>query len=242
MNWLQEHIETHPFTIIGHRGAAGLVPENTLASFERARVLGCRMIELDVHLAGSADDAELIVIHDFTLERTTSGTGRIDAQTAAALASYRTVDGEPIPTLSRVFAWAAASQIYINVELKAQGTGLALARFIASECYPDTRILVSSFDRRELRSFRTRNTATPLALLYDKWHPEWHRHAKEVDACAINLGNKITTAKRVAGLREAGFGVFVYTVNTRKRAERLQQIGVNGVFTDRPDRMLGLMR
>lgn len=245
MNWLQEHIAAHPFTIIGHRGAAGLAPENTLASFQLAAELGCPMIELDVHVAGQGQDPTLMVIHDFTLDRTTNGKGRIDATPSAVLATYCTTNGEAIPTLERIFSWAGSTRIQINVELKGQGTGAAVARFIKMKQNPtpesQTPVVVSSFDRRELRSFRAEDTSTPVALLYDKWHSKWLDHADEFAASAINLGSKIATAKRIARIRAAGYAVFVYTVNTLQRAERLRQYGANGVFTDRPDRMQKLM-
>ena len=83
-----------PFPIIGHRGAAGLEPENTLRSFSRAVRLGVDAVELDVHWVHD----ELIVIHDDTLERTTNGTGPLDSISLAELRELDAGAGERIPT------------------------------------------------------------------------------------------------------------------------------------------------
>ena len=88
------------FTVIGHRGAAGLVPENTLPSFQRALDLGCPMLELDVHRVIDAhQQTQLLVLHDEDLERTTSGTGELAAHTLAQLRRLDAGNGAPIPLL-----------------------------------------------------------------------------------------------------------------------------------------------
>src|SRR5579859_1474635 len=89
--------------VVGHRGAMGYCPENTLASFERGLELGADWIELDVHLSR---DGELIVIHDESLERTTNGHGLVRDHTLAELQALDAGDGQRIPTLDEVLAWA----------------------------------------------------------------------------------------------------------------------------------------
>src|SRR4051794_29972802 len=105
------------FLIIGHRGAAGLEPENTLRSFARAIEIGVDAIELDVYCV----DDRLVVIHDDTLERTTNGRGEVMKSTFAALRQLDAGRGERIPTLEEVFA-AVPERLTVNVELKGSGT------------------------------------------------------------------------------------------------------------------------
>ena len=89
------------FLVIGHRGAAGLAPENTLSSFRKALDLGCRAIELDVHAVRDVDDTtQLMVIHDDTVQRTTNGKGLVSNHTFEHLTKLDAGDGNPIPRLS----------------------------------------------------------------------------------------------------------------------------------------------
>lgn len=106
--------------IIGHRGAAGLSPENTLPSFRRAWALGVNAVELDVHLV----EDELVVIHDDTLERTTNGQGPVAGRSLAALRGLDAGGGWPIPLLREVVA-ALPAGAGLNVELKGTGTAAA---------------------------------------------------------------------------------------------------------------------
>ncbi|HET7026161.1 MAG TPA: glycerophosphodiester phosphodiesterase family protein [Candidatus Limnocylindrales bacterium] len=101
--------------IVGHRGAAAYAPENTLASFERARELGVDMVEFDVHL--TADD-RCVVIHDETVDRTTDGHGLVGAKTFAELRELDAGDGQRIPSLEEVLGWAGDVDMPLSVELK----------------------------------------------------------------------------------------------------------------------------
>ena len=98
--------------IIGHRGASGNFPENTLAAFRHAAALGCPWVELDVHLL----EGELVVIHDEQLDRTTNGRGHLEAAGLAAVRALDAGNGEQVPLLSEVLT-ALNGQVAINVEL-----------------------------------------------------------------------------------------------------------------------------
>src|ERR671938_442670 len=101
--------------VVGHRGAMGHCPENTLASFERGLELGADWIEVDVHLSR---DGALVVIHDETLERTTNGSGLVRERTLAELQRLDAGHGERIPTLEEVLVWARGRGIGVDVEIK----------------------------------------------------------------------------------------------------------------------------
>ena len=229
------------FQIIGHRGAAGLRPENTLESFREAVRWGCRAVELDVHCAASG---ELIVIHDPTVDRTTTGSGRVDAMSLRQIRHLRTPGGQTIPTLADVLQTlqqTAAMPFVVNIELKGHGTGSATAHHLATQATP-LNLIVSSFDWTELSEFVEAASFlgihVPTALLMDRWQTRWHEAAQRLGVRAVNLSKRIVTAKRVAAIKGAGYQVFVYTVNTPQSAARMRRLGADGIFTDRPDLFL----
>ena len=226
---------TRGFTVLGHRGAAGLVAENTLPSFQRAAELGCSAVELDVY----AVDDELLVIHDDTLNRTTNGKGSVAGKSLKTLrqldAGGASAPGAQIPLLSEVFACLPA-RIAINIELKGPGTAGPVARALAA-WQPRHPLLVSSFDHAELFRFRALMAEVAVAPLFHKSHPDMLQIATNLDACAINLNHRIASQARLKLIRAAGFGAVVYTVNHLRSAKRLLRDGATGVFTDRPDRI-----
>ncbi len=231
------------FTIIGHRGAAGLVPENTLPGFQRALDLGCPMLELDVHRVADVDDrAQLLVLHDSELERTTSGSGVLADHTLLELRRLDAGGGEQIPLLEEVAELMQAHrartgvETVLNVELKGKDTAEATAAFAAR--HPELPLLISSFRHSELTAYRSLRPEDWIAPLYDRYDADWQVTAQRLGACAVNLSWRIATPARVRAMRNAGYAVFVYTVNQLSTAKRLWGMGVSGVFTDRPDRLL----
>ena len=224
------------FLIIGHRGAAGLAPENTMASFMKALDLGCKALELDIHPVGS----KLAVIHDFKLDRTTNRMGPVANLTEAELPQIDAGDGAGLPTLGQIFtevANHANPPKLINIEIKGRSSAALLSAFIENYQGP-IEILVSSFDHAELIAFRALDATTPVAPLYDKWQANWPEMATRLDASAVNLGSRICTEKRISQIKAAGYCVYVYTVNRVVTAKKLADWGADGIFTDRPDRYL----
>ena len=227
------------FIVIGHRGAAGISPENTLPSFATAWRLGCTWIELDVH---NTKDGDLAVIHDASLQRTTGRDGLVGDLIAAELTEYDAGNGAHIPTLAEVFALAlnTASSPAINIELKGAGTASTVAQFLKARpaACQKVGLLVSSFDHDELRAFRELDENTCVAPLFSSWDNGWQLIAMELRAGAVNLSRRACTRDRIRSIRGAGLEVFVYTVNSVREAKTLEAYGVSGVFTDRPDRLL----
>ena len=226
----QSSLFPRPFLVIGHRGAAGIEPENTLRSFRRALDLGVDALELDVYRV----EGDLVVIHDGTVNRTTNGSGAVERLGLAALRALDAGAGESIPLLDEVLDLAAGSRTLVNVELKGKGTGRAVAERLDAS----THVLVSSFDHDELRAFRELRADVAVAPLFGRWHDDAIAIADDLDAVAINLGNRIVKRDRVEKIRAAGYRALVYTVNRVARARALEAMGVSGVFTDRPDRLV----
>ena len=237
-------LEQHDFVIIGHRGAAGLSPENTLPSFAKALTLGCPMIELDVHRVFDQDQRQrLLVIHDQKLDRTTNGRGRIEDFGLPDLRALDAGDGQQIPVLEEVVALLQAQRddtgicVALNIELKGQATAEPVAEFLqAMQGWP---VLVSSFNHAELSQFRSLDTTTAVAPLYDRYAKDWATTAARLDAVAVNISGRIVSPARIQAMRDAGYMVFVYTINELKIAQKLKEIGASGVFTDRPDLLIG---
>ena len=227
-------------TIIGHRGAAGLVAENTIPSFIHALELGCRIVELDVHCLPREGDA-LAVIHDAELDRTTNLQGHIENFSHDELLHAT----PPVPLLTEVLdaitTWLkrrglSHQEILINIELKGKGTVAAVLATMTQ--FPSLAYVISSFAHNELYEFRQVDHLTRVAPLFSRWQKNCIEIAESLDATSINLSKHIVTANRVRKIRDAGFETWVYTVNSKAGARRMAQLGVSAIFTDRPDRML----
>jgi glycerophosphoryl diester phosphodiesterase len=218
------------FLIIGHRGAAGLEPENTLRSFARALDIGVDAIELDVYCV----DGHLVVIHDDTLERTTNGRGEVMATPFEALRRLDAGGGEHVPTLEEVFA-AMPNGFTVNVELKGKSTAAPVARCVAEHAHIDA--LISSFDHGELTRFHSLAPDVRVAPLFHRASAKMFDIADALGAWSINLSEKLATAERLADVADRGYRSLVYTINDPTVAERLRDDGAGGIFTDYPDRM-----
>lgn len=216
--------------VIGHRGAAGLAPENTLRSFRRACACGVDAVELDVYLV----DGELVVIHDDTLERTTNGRGPVTAISLEALRQLDAGEGERVPLLGEVVAELPAG-IGLNIELKGPGTALPVADFLRRHDGLD--VLVSSFEHQQLRQFREHDKNARVAPLFHRWRASAWAIAAELDAWGVNLSRRAVSPGILAEAAERGYETLVYTINGLREARALIAQGATGVFTDFPDRI-----
>ena len=230
MVFAEESAASGRVLIIGHRGAAGLQPENTLPSFAEGVRLGVDAVELDVH----AVEGELAVIHDDRLERTTNGKGHLNDCSFARLRTLDAGAGATVPVLNEVFDILPAT-VAVNIELKGSGTAALVAGYLNE--HPDYDVLVSSFDHDELRAFHRARSEVAVAPLFSRWRDNVWQVAEELGAWSVNLSLRIATAQRIAEAHERGYRVLVYTVNELEVARQLAATGVDGVFTDRPDRI-----
>lgn len=226
-----------PFLVIGHRGARGHAPENTLASFDKAVELGAHWIELDVQL----HQGELLVIHDLTLDRTTNGTGRIAGHDLAYLRGLDAGQGQRIPTLREALD-RIARRAGVNIELKtAGGTAQAVARVVdeyRGRGWRPEQFLVSSFILPELREFRRLAPDIPVGALLMGVPLDYAACAGELGAAALNVSDEFAEPELLADARRRGLKVYVYTVNRPEEIRHFRRLGVDGIFTDFPDRAL----
>lgn len=222
------------FLCIGHRGARGHEPENTVRSVRRALELGAHGIEVDVYFV----DGELIVIHDDTLERTTNGRGPVAGKSFAFLRSLDAGHGEKIPTLREIFD-AVDRRAFINIELKGPGTAAPVQGIIEEYIragWSCEDFLVSSFDHGELA--RIAHPKIRLGLLFPRAPLRFVRLAQKLRAYSIHTAARSTRRPFVARAHRHGLKVFVYTANSPRSIKRLHAIGVDGVFTDYPERVV----
>jgi glycerophosphoryl diester phosphodiesterase len=220
---------------IGHRGAKGHLPENTLPSFELAVEMGCDGIELDVY----AVQGELIVIHDKDLERTTNGAGKVMDQPLTYLRSLDAGNGEQIPTLREVLE-LIDRRCRVNVELKGPGTALPASRLLGEFCskgWHADDFLVSSFDHAELGGA---DPKYPRGVLFGRLPRNLFQRAKDLGAWSVNFDRRTVTAPLIEDVHEQGYQALTYTVNEESDIRQMIDCGVDGMFSDFPDRVLAI--
>ena len=224
------------FLIFGHRGAAGLAPENTLGSFARAVELGVDGVEMDVRMCGE----RTVVIHDVDVDRTTDGSGPVADHSFTALRNLDAGCGQTVPTLQEALE-SLPREVIVNIELKGPGTGEPVAKIVQRQMAGNRRshlLLVSSFDYAELGRFRSLCPEVACAPLARRWTTGLRGTAKQLSAWSVNLSDRAATARRVARVRSWGCRCLVYTVNDPERGRQLRSWGADGLFTDFPDRFL----
>jgi glycerophosphoryl diester phosphodiesterase len=230
--------------VIGHRGAAAHAPENTLAGFRAARLLGCTWIEFDVRLTA---DGALVVCHDDKLKRTTNGRGRISKK---PLAEIRHLDagswfgggfaGEVVPTLDEALALCRQIGLGANVEIKAAGphgsaTAAAMAACLDRLSANLPPILVSSFLADAVSEAARQMPSVPRGMLWRKLPRNWAKVAARLGCATIHCGHADLTSKLAAEICAAHLPLLCYTVNDAARARQLFDWGVASVFSDAPD-------
>ncbi len=221
---------------IGHRGAKGHVAENTLPSIQKALKLGVDGIEIDVHRCASG---ELVVFHDFTLDRMTNGTGEVSKFTYRELKKLKTKGNFEIPTLAQVLTFVD-NKCLLNVELKGHDTAKEAARII--KFYVDKKgweyknIIVSSFQEELLETVFNINKDIPLGVITENNLEKAKALAKRINAVSIHVNYTMLTEEIVEELKQ-NYKVFAFTVNNLNPLARIQSYGVDAIISDYPDRI-----
>lgn len=223
--------------VIGHRGAMGYETENSIASIEKALELGVDMIEIDVFRISSG---EIVVFHDQRVERLTNGAGNVEEYNIYDLKRLMLDGGHGIPQLQDVLR-TVDGQVPLNIELKGAGTAnrvhFITDYYVKKHGWKPEQFLISSFNWEELRAYREIAPNARIAVLTDGDPVQALETARELGAEAINPSVGAVSAEAVDALHEAGFKVYVWTVNEPEQFQALRNIGVDGVFSDYPDRM-----
>ncbi len=220
--------------VIGHRGAAGLAPENSLAAFEAAARLGVGWVETDARLIAGGG---VILFHDNSLLRCLGEARQTDSLTADEAAA------RGLLLLKDFLPRARKLGLGVNIELKitaragaqaAESLADAVADHIAAA--PASTLLVSSFCLPALARMKRRLPQIPLGLLYRRLPEDWLAAARKLDARTIHLQWQGLQASDIDRITAGGFEAYAYTINDPATAQRLMDAGLSGVFTDYPDR------
>jgi glycerophosphoryl diester phosphodiesterase len=235
---------SRPF-VIGHRGVRGAAPENTMAAFALAANQGAEGVELDVRVCRSG---EVVVCHDPALARATGGRDEraVAELDASELAKVDIGNGESVPLLGAVLAWAAGAGRSINVEMKRDvpnRTRLVVETVRLLRDWQHARVIVSSFDPWMLAHFGWLLPGVPRGYLFE---PEraylrtgWP--ATLLGAAAVHPERSLCRPEQVAKWRARGKLVNVWTVNDPNEARALSDLGVDALITDKPDVILGAL-
>jgi len=239
-----------PF-VFAHRGARRVAPENTLPAFDAALQMGADGIELDVHLTA---DGQLVVIHDFSVDKTTDGCGQV-AQMAAA--DLRRLDAgghfgaafaeTRIPTLEEVLD-LVGDRCLLNIEIKsmdpyARDASEYVAAIIRQRNLYD-QVIVSSFNPITLIKMRHLDLAIALGVLYDGEMPAFFRHlwaGPPISPQAQHPHHGLVDAAYMGWAQAIGAQVNTWTVNEPDEAQRLAALGVHTLITDVPDLLLAAL-
>ena len=237
--------------VIAHRGASGVAPENTLAAFEVAISAGADAIELDVTRCSSG---ELLVIHDSTVDRTTNGSGLVHTMSYLVL---RDLDagcwfseefrGQQLPSLSEVLD-SVGGRIKLNIEIKGhrlrdERIEVDIAGLVRQRHLEDS-VVISSFNPLSLRRMRQIAPGIKRGLLYSSEMPfylarAWSRVLVSPDA--LHPHYTMVDESYVRWARRKGYRVNVWTVNHLPEMERLIALGVDGIITNHPSLLRGIL-
>jgi len=233
--------------VIAHRGASGSAPENTLAALKLAIDQGAKSAEIDVSISS---DHIPFVHHDDTLDRCTNGTGLLSEQTAEALdkldasKGMKTYSGEPLPRLQGVIELLAKHKVGLNLEIKPQAgleheTVEAICKNIKSAWPNDVPLVFSSFSYLSLQLAYEKLPKVARGLLIEHIPEDWQTKAAAIECVNVHCDGSKLTESQAQEIKSAGYYLYCYTVNDVEKAKSLIAMGVDGLFTDYPDIMLG---
>ncbi|OGT62654.1 MAG: hypothetical protein A3E85_00165 [Gammaproteobacteria bacterium RIFCSPHIGHO2_12_FULL_45_12] len=244
---MRELLTFHP-PVIAHRGASAYAPENTLIAFTKAAQLGMHWVEFDVMQAACG---EPVIFHDEELDRTTNGSGRVDAYPYAYLGTldagawFQPVyAGERIPSLALMLDFLKTSKMCANIEIKPfpgheESLVLRVVDEMAAYLATSTAtVLFSSFSIETLRILRRNSPNSLIGLLIHEWRPDWEKLCESLSAVSLHVNHVLLTFKRAQEIKAAGKTLLCYTVNDPLRANELYSWGVDAVFSDVPDKIV----
>ncbi len=228
----------HKIPIIAHRGASGYEPENTLAAFRSAMEMQADAIEFDVQICKTG---EILVFHDKRIKRITGAHGKIKKRKLAGLRKLDAGKGEHIPTLKETLDLLDA-KIDLNIELKSKNSALATALVIRNSIrtghWKPESFFISSFFYRELRRFHEICPEVPICLLYNRRPKKLKKRIRLFNPVAVHLNVQHIKAKWVRLAHDHGLKVYVWIVDDPEVAKLLLADGVDGFFSNYPDRLI----
>lgn len=236
--------------IFAHRGYSSKYPENTMAAFKAAAKLDITGVELDVHLT---KDREVVVIHDEKINRTSNGKGYVKDMTLKELRKFDFGSwfhpkflGEKIPTLAEVLDLFKGTRHLINIELKSDkfvyaGLEELVLKEVENAGLKD-RVIFSSFDHEAVKRMAGLAPEIENAPIfpYSILNMKWYRTL--FPAKALHVAYRAVARRPVLEAIREGIPVRVYTINKKEQVDVLRNLGVEGIFTDCPEEIKGMLK
>lgn len=225
---------SYAYITIGHRGAAGYAPENTISSFAAAIGCGVDMVEFDVWKCASG---ELVVFHDTKVDQLTDGHGVVTAHTLEELKKLTVLGCEKIPTLIEVLDFIDR-RVKVYIEIKdvdiASDVLQVIEYYVEYKHWQYDDFLVASFDHTQLQNIKAANRFVPIAALLYGIPVNFSTCACTVDADVVSVSIDFINQQFVNDIHARGMLVYVYTVNDPDDLIRVVSYGVDGIITDYP--------
>lgn len=222
----------HRVLRIGHRGAAGHAPENTLAAIQKGIALGVDFVEIDVRRTA---DGVLVALHDETVNRTTNGKGRVDRLSLQEIKKFNAGNGENIPTLEEVLK-VVAGRAGLMLELKVKGMAQQAVETMRGAGFRNP-VIYASFLQDELTHVRASDTEGSLMVLFGRLPQAPVARAMEYRPSHVGLRHDTATRRLVDEFHRADLLVFVYTADSPGDIQHALSVGVDGVISNFPERI-----
>jgi glycerophosphoryl diester phosphodiesterase len=247
----KKDMESKSIWTIAHRGASGHAPENTMAAFRRAVELGARFIETDLQLSR---DARVVAMHDFTVDRTTTGQGEVhllpldqiralDAGAWFGDRESKSYAGEKVPTLEEILDFAKHNDVIFYLEIKAgQLWGIEHVVVATLRDYnAGARVVILSFDPAVLDTIHRLDSTMMTGFLCEHSSSDLVERTVRAGARQLVARGDLITPAMIEKAHRAGLQVAAWTINEVEQMRRLIATGVDGIITDYPDRLLSLL-
>ena len=223
--------------VVGHRGAAGLEPENTLGSIEKGIGLGVDQVEIDVRLTR---DGQLVVIHDETVDRTTNGYGYVKELAFDELRRLDAGKGERVPTLKDVLE-LTKGKVILQTELKVREAAEPVVSLV-EEVDAVGNVVITSFMHDLLEKVHQLNADLRTGALFFDAQADICQKALNVHSDTIHVYYKNIDASLVEQAHRRGLKVEAWNPNEAEEMKRMIDLGVDVVSSNRPDILLDLLR
>jgi len=224
--------------ILGHRGCAGLEPENTIRAFKRAIDLGVDLIEFDVRMT---KDKKLVVIHDEKLDRTTNGRGYIRDFNFEEIRKFDAGKGEKVPSLEETLDFLKDQRPTIVIEIKEPETTEKILKIINREKVKD-KVIIVSFWLEALKKIKEIDPKIKTAALFRKKIKNIILLIKKIKADGLGLEYHSIDEKIVKDCHKENLEINVWTVNEIEDIERMIELGVDIISSNYPNRVLEILK
>ena len=219
--------------IFGHRGASSIEPENTMKAFQQAFEDGADGIEFDVRLTA---DNQMVIIHDSLINRTSNGIGLVRKKTYQELLEFDFGKGEKIPLLEDVLK-KFRNQKWLNIEIKEQGFEKQLIELL-DKLKITRKYVISSFDISVIQKIKELNSDIPTAFLYQTVRINLQALLSKSQCDGIHPKHTFVNKRLITEARYYRLAVRAWTVDSQRKAWNLTKLGINGIITNNPKKIL----